>query len=179
MAENLSVSAPDFDRIRVEAGVLTENAIRTIWTVLNGEIGSRQRHRVHWQDVAYASVTFSASAGTWTVASGDFLSYKFMQLGDLMAIQWDFATTTTSAGMGTQLRFTLPGNVKGSNAASSAPFTGFVSIAASAINEIGIAILDTSPNQNRVILQRTAAGSWPSSETDTLTVRGLMLLQTA
>ncbi len=41
MAENLSVEAPDFDLIRKETGRATEDAVRSLWYVLNDE--RRQR----------------------------------------------------------------------------------------------------------------------------------------
>lgn len=42
MAENLSVESPDFDKIRKEAGLETESAIKLLWFVLNQEIRDRR-----------------------------------------------------------------------------------------------------------------------------------------
>src|SRR3989304_1088755 len=42
MAENLSIEAPDFDRIRKGDGRATENAIKLLWFVGNNEIAMRR-----------------------------------------------------------------------------------------------------------------------------------------
>ena len=42
MAENLSIEAPNFDRIRKGDTHATEDAIRLLWYVLNNEIRMRR-----------------------------------------------------------------------------------------------------------------------------------------
>src|SRR3990167_10348040 len=42
MATNLSVESPDFDEIRKERGIITSNAVKLLWEVLNYEIGQRR-----------------------------------------------------------------------------------------------------------------------------------------
>lgn len=42
MADNLTVSAPDFDHIRHETGVHTEDGIRLLWEVANSEAKDRR-----------------------------------------------------------------------------------------------------------------------------------------
>lgn len=44
MAENLSIEAPDFDRVRKGDGHATEDAIRLLWFVLNAEIKDRRQN---------------------------------------------------------------------------------------------------------------------------------------
>ncbi len=42
MATNLSVEAPDFDQIRKESGIITSNAVKLLWEVINYEIAQRR-----------------------------------------------------------------------------------------------------------------------------------------
>ena len=44
MADNLSVEAPDFDLVRKETGRATEDALRTLWFSLNGEMSIRRQN---------------------------------------------------------------------------------------------------------------------------------------
>ena len=43
MSTNLSVSSPDFDQIRKESGLITSNAVKLLWEVLNFEIANRRK----------------------------------------------------------------------------------------------------------------------------------------
>lgn len=43
MAESLTVEAPDFDLLRKETGRATEDAIRTLWYVVNNEMRQRRQ----------------------------------------------------------------------------------------------------------------------------------------
>ncbi len=61
MAENLSVDAPDFDLIRKESGRATEDALRSLWYVLNDE--SRQRRlQARRSDGRIAGKIFTSAA---------------------------------------------------------------------------------------------------------------------
>ena len=42
MASNLAVESPDFDQIRKESGLITSNAVKLLWEVLNYEIAQRR-----------------------------------------------------------------------------------------------------------------------------------------
>ena len=42
MATNLSIESPDFDEIRKESGLITSNAVKLLWEVLNYEIAQRR-----------------------------------------------------------------------------------------------------------------------------------------
>ena len=43
MSVNLSVESPDFDEIRSETGLVTSNAVKLLWEVLNYEIAQRRK----------------------------------------------------------------------------------------------------------------------------------------
>lgn len=61
-----------------------------------------------WIPVAYAAGNFTASgAGTWTVAAGDQVTYKYMLVGKTMTLQVTIATSTV-AGAPNNLRVALP-----------------------------------------------------------------------
>jgi hypothetical protein len=42
MAENLSIEAPDFDRIKQETGTSTRDGVKLLWTAMNYEMGRRR-----------------------------------------------------------------------------------------------------------------------------------------
>ena len=42
MAENLSIEAPDFDRVKKESGVATRDAVKLLWSAMNYEAGRRR-----------------------------------------------------------------------------------------------------------------------------------------
>lgn len=42
MATNLSIESPDFDTVRKESGIITSNALKLLWEVLNYEIAQRR-----------------------------------------------------------------------------------------------------------------------------------------
>lgn len=172
MADNLVIESPDFDQIREEAGYGTEDAVRLLWYTLNQEISDRRNQRFRWMDATYATIGFSASAGTWTVASGDFVTYNYAILGDFILVQFLFQNTSTSAGMGNVLEFTLPGGLKG--VAINATGFGF---ATGVITEPAVVGIYPSPNNNKFTVIRSTGVAWPSSATDTLTVQGMIIVQ--
>ena len=43
MSTNLSITSPDFDQIRKESGLITSNAVKLLWEVLNFEIANRRK----------------------------------------------------------------------------------------------------------------------------------------
>ena len=43
MAENLSLQAPDFPRIKADAGIATSDAVKILWQAMNFEMGRRRQ----------------------------------------------------------------------------------------------------------------------------------------
>lgn len=171
MAENLSIQSPDFPKIKKGDNVAIHDAIKLLWLVANDEAAARRRQRFRWFDVDYNTVTFSASVGTWTVGAGDFIAYRYAILGDLLVLYFNFQTTSTSAGMGVDLYFTLPNGYKAAVGA-----TGFV-VATGTINESAYSVVRSSPNNSFVQLNRISGAAWPSTVTDNLGVRGSLIVQ--
>lgn len=61
-----------------------------------------------WVDVPYAATNFTSGTGTWTVASGDQLTFGYARVGRLTTFLIALATTTLSGSTSTQLRILLP-----------------------------------------------------------------------
>ena len=59
-----------------------------------------------WVAVPYSAANFTASAGTWTVPSGNVL-YRYCKIGKLAVINLNCSSTTTSAATN-QVRVQLP-----------------------------------------------------------------------
>lgn len=74
--------------------------------------GLHERGRVvrvgEWSSVTYAAGNFTASSGTWTVDSGDQLTYAYTLVGKTMTLSWAIQTTDVSAGA--VLRLAIPGS---------------------------------------------------------------------
>jgi hypothetical protein len=115
-----------------------------------------------WISVAHGSLTFSASAGTWTVDSGDLQYFMYQQRGTTLAVRFSILNSSTSAGMGTDLIVSLP--------------AGFTAVAATAfmmgVNRhsnngtvgLGLTFVNTA---GTTILSRIASeGNWASSVTN-------------
>ncbi len=58
-------------------------------------------HTGAWTAVAHGDVTFNAATGTWTVASGDMVTYAYRLLGKTMIVAFRFLATTTSLATAT------------------------------------------------------------------------------
>jgi len=63
----------------------------------------------YWVANPYVAGDFTASAGTWTVDAGDMSSFRYMIIGKTLFYSIRLLNTSTSAGMGTQLKIKVPG----------------------------------------------------------------------
>ena len=169
------IGVPEFDGIRRETGQMTEDALRLLWVGLND---TRTQHSrlleqiEQWNPVPFVATNFDANAGDWTVASGDHILYRYTLTGKVLVVQFTLVDTTTGSGMGTQLHVTLPAGLK----AASASYTGSLFTAGN-ISEAGKILTLGSGNAHLLSLQRTAGSSWPSSVTNDLDIRGMIVLE--
>lgn len=62
-----------------------------------------------WTSVSYNSGDYTASAGTWTVDSGDVSYFKYTLVGKTMTVAFRIISTSTGVGMGSELRVAVPG----------------------------------------------------------------------
>ncbi len=60
-----------------------------------------------WTDVAYAAGNFTASAGTWTVSSGNQAVYKYTLVGRKMTLAW--IINSSSCSNAANMRLAIPG----------------------------------------------------------------------
>jgi hypothetical protein len=61
-----------------------------------------------WVDVPYAASNFTSAAGTWTVDSGDQLTFGYARVGRLVTFMINLATTVLSGAPSLDLRIRLP-----------------------------------------------------------------------
>lgn len=168
MSDNLVIESPDFDQIIKESGDFTSDAIKLLWYSLNNEILLRRKlGRINWEDVSHGSLTFGASAGTWTVASGDLTSFKFGRWNDFIIVEFVIVDSSTSAGMGTTLTITVPHGLS-----AQAGYTGW-GWATGNINEL----FPIVPTTTTLSFFRADGSSWPSSVTDDLDLRGAVIFR--
>ena len=173
MAENLVIESPDFDEIRKETGTATEDAIRLLWFALNNEIKLRQKKRFRWDTIPSSLLSFTSSAGTWTVDSGDVTFAKTTLFDDWMMFSFILDNTSTSVGMGAELYIQLPSSLRVKGGAG---YTGMLQYFDGAASEVGVIKSQTS-NPQLLTLVRAGGGNWPSSLTNTLDVRGSIIFQ--
>lgn len=172
MAGNLVIESPDFDEIRKESGASTEDAIKLLWYALNNEIKLRQGKRFRWDTILPSNLAFTSSAGTWTVETADISLVKTSLFDDWMMFQFILDNTSTSAGMGTELYIQLPSSLRVKGGAG---YTG-VCFISGPITEVG-QIASQSSNSQLLTLTRADGSAWPSSATNTLDVRGFIIMQ--
>ena len=170
-----SIGAPEFDGIRRETGQKTEDALRLLWVGLND---TRTQHSrlleqvEQWKSVPFVAGNFDANTGDWTVEAGDQTLYRYTLTGKVLVVQFTLVDTTTGGSMGTQLHIKLPAGLK----AASASYTGTLFTTGN-ISETGKILTLGSGSANLLSLQRTAWSSWPSSVTNDLDIRGMIVLE--
>jgi hypothetical protein len=167
----LGIPTPDFSRIREESGVVTEDAVRSLYF---SALDTRQRllriqQESGWHPVAFASGNFTANSGTWTVASADQKLYQYLKIGELLIVNFFLEDTSTGSGMGNELRIALPKGMK----AIATTFTGPLIIKGSVDTEGYV----TTGGTDKLYCYRTDHSAWPSSITNNVDIRGMILLQ--
>ena len=115
---------------------------------------------------------YSVLSGDWTVEAGDQTLYRYTLTGKVLVVQFTLVDTTTGGSMGTQLHIKLPAGLK----AASASYTGTLFTTGN-ISETGKILTLGSGSANLLSLQRTAGSSWPSSVTNDLDIRGMIVLE--
>jgi len=125
---------------------------------------------------AFISITFSAgdfttSGGTWTVQAGDISTYDYQQIGKVLFLRILLDGTSTSAGMGNQLRVAMPDSFtiaeKSSYIVYSEEPGGGSGKAASKLNAI------VSVSTTFVFLQHMNESVWDSSTVNQTTIRAV------
>lgn len=173
MADNLVIESPDFDQIRKETGTATEDAVRLLWFALNNEIKLRQKKRFRWDNIPASLLSFTSSAGTWTVDSGDITVFKTTLFDDWMMVQFLLDNTSTSAGMGNILYVQLPSSLRVKGGVG---YTGMMHYFDGTTGEVGV-ISSQTTNPELLLLTRPTGANWPSSITNALDVRGFIIFQ--
>jgi hypothetical protein len=147
-------------------------AISSLYSGVTEAFATIDRHPWIWQDVPFAAGDFTASAGTWTVAAADVDLYRYIFVERAVILSFRLQNTTTGSGMGTELYIPMPQNLS----AKSAHQTGFVQ-ADGSITEVGYISTRAGANATTLALHRSDASSWPSSVTDNLDVRGMIVVE--
>jgi len=166
----LDFAPPDFARVREEAGVHAEEAVRALYF---SSIDTRRRlqqlqQELAWQSTAFAAGNFTANSGTWTVATADQKQYQFIKIGQFLVVNFFLEDTTTGSGMGNELRIQLPKGMK----ASATTYTGPLTVKGAVDTEGYI----TTGGTDKLYCYRTDHSAWPSSTTDNLDLRGMITL---
>ena len=169
----LDFPVPDFARVREETGVVTEQAMRAMYFTA---IDTRRRvqriqKELGWKSAPFAAGNFTANSGTWTVASADQKLLQYIKVGQFVTINFFLEDTTTSSGMGNELRVQIPKGLK----ATATTFTGPLTIKGSVDTEGYI----TTGGTDKLYCYRTDHSSWPSSITDNVDIRGVISFQTS
>ncbi len=118
--------------------------------------------------VAFSAGNFTASAGTWTVGSGDQIGFGWTMLGPkVMRVDLYLSTTSTSAGMGTSLKVTLP---NGATVGGSDWTAGPVYLNLNGTYEWG-EVIATPGNTFLTVFRLNPTSAFTSGLTNTLDVR--------
>lgn len=84
-------------------------SVTGVWEFVNGfKERGRTAKVMEWTTVSYAAGDFTASAGTWTVDSGDLLGFRYALSGKTMFVQ--FLIVTSDVSLATEkLKVRIPG----------------------------------------------------------------------
>lgn len=141
-------------------GTVVNNA--NVWTLIRNYINNGMT------TVAHAGGNFTASSGSWTVASGDQSTFAYLEIGKLMIVTFDLATTSVSATPG-ELRIAIPNSRTAARTMSAGVF---------AYNENGTAGVGPAAVAGTTIsLYKTLAGAAWATSTDTTRVQGTILFE--
>lgn len=158
--ENLTVEAPDFDRIRKDSGIHTADAVRLLWYAINDTRSQvrKVQAQLQWVDVPYNAANFSSTVGTWTVESADQHLYKYALYGDIMLI-WVRLVATTTTGAPNTLNVKIPRGLIAP--ALIGPLGAVVWFSATA-NGMGHVATDVSVPDHLVLIRDSAGTTWPN-----------------
>lgn len=107
-----------------------------------------------WIPVTYAAGNFTASAGTWTVDSGDQLEYTYMLVGKTLWLKYNIATTDVS-NAGATLKIAIPGSFVGASGRTQS----LLHVASDAGGAKTIALAEVTSGASVVNLYKDLAGS--------------------
>lgn len=132
---------------------------------------------VAWDSMAWTAVAFNAgdfaavTAGTWTVAAGDVVSFRYRLIGKTMLISLVLSATTIarSGGNPQVLSVTIPA---GKTAAAT-----FYARAAFALDNGVVADVLFTVTGTTILIQRTDSAQWANA-TDTTYIWGQVMLET-
>ena len=124
-----------------------------------------------WTDVAFNAANFTASTGSWTLSSPDQVTFRYMEIGHLMIVEFDFSTTTVSATPAS-LRFAIPNGKTAAKDVAGKPYL-YQDNAASDV--YGNAVMVTGANVVRLF---TLSGANFSVSTNLTRTYGLIAFET-
>jgi hypothetical protein len=125
-----------------------------------------------WTPVTYSSGNFTASAGTWTVESGDQTTYAYTLIGNTMHVMVALENTSTSAGMTTELRVAIP-----SGKTATRLVEGTFRALDNANGTIGFWLVTVGGTTIRLFKTATGTDNWTSSATNVTAVYGTMTFE--
>lgn len=144
---------------------------KTLLDTLTDAVLDAVENAFTWTDVTFAAGNFTASGSmTWTVASGDQTTFKYIKLGKWMVVWFEIETTTVGGTPSTDLLITIPGGFTSSNQVCNAIETSDNGTFAT-----GYAQINAGATTIRCL--RATNANW-SAATNTTAVKGQILFQT-
>lgn len=155
------------------------------WTVAGtrqadrmGQSGIRERGRSiaigEWATRSFAAGNYTATTGTWTVASGDRLTDKYSVNGKTVTYQFNVATSTT-ASSATALHILIPGGFTAGSTDTYFEYTYSMDNGTTTSKGLGRVIA----GDTRISLYRDIAATAFSNVSDLLLVRGTVTFEVA
>lgn len=111
-----------------------------------------------WTNVAYNAGHYTASAGTWTVDSGDQAERVYMKIGKLMIYHFWLVGTATGVGMGPYLYIATPLSLS-TNGQGHTFSVGRATIGGTA----EFILMSGQYGNNKIALERVGAANWTDS----------------
>jgi hypothetical protein len=162
---HLGINSPGFRWSSVNCNTLTASTqiFERLRSVALGE----------WTTPTFAAGNFTGTGGTWTVASGDAITYAYTRVGTTMTVSWNIETTAVGAGPVAELNIAIPG---GATAAKT--MFGLYQALDNGAAAVGVARVVATETIIRLQSTVVGAGWADTGGATTTTVRGQLTFET-
>jgi hypothetical protein len=139
-------------------GTIVNNA--NVWNPIRDYVGTS------WTDVAFSASNFTANGSmTWTVASGDVASYRWIEIGKTMIVDVYLSTTTVGGTVNSELRVAVPNGRTIASTGQSFSSSGAATVVDNGVFRAGTWV--AAPGVAYVSVRVAFTGTWTLSTDNT------------
>jgi molybdopterin-binding protein len=148
--------------------VTDDDGSGTTGTILDQSLFNSVRDYIgaSWTDVAFSAGNFTANGSmTWTVASGDVTSYRWIEIGKTMIVSVYLSTTSVGGTVNSELRVAVPNGRNIASTSQSFSSSGSATVVDNGVFRAGTWV--ASPGATYVSVRVAFTGTWTLSTDNT------------